>query len=189
LTIGFHGCSKALADRVLAGEDDFRPSERSYDWLGRGIYFWERDPRRAYEFAVRKGCKEPSAVGALIYMGRCFDLHCREGLEMLRFAYAAYCGNVGCPKENASYEYGVPLRRDLDCAVIELACKIFSNNREAFDTVVGMFFEGNEVYPGSGMRDKTHTQICVRNSDCILGYFRPKGEKDALGETRRAFRR
>ncbi|MCL2891082.1 MAG: hypothetical protein FWF40_04225 [Methanomassiliicoccaceae archaeon] len=54
LISGFHGCSKALADRVVLGTDDFRKSGKPYDWLGRGIYFWERDPKRALEFAAEK---------------------------------------------------------------------------------------------------------------------------------------
>jgi len=44
-------------------------------------------------------------------------------------------------------------------------------NRVPFDTVRGIFIEGNEVYPGSGFREKTHIQICVRNLGCIKGYF------------------
>ena len=62
LMLGFHGCSRSLADRVILGKDDFRQSGRPYDWLGNGIYFWERDPRRAYEFAAEKKSMEPSAV-------------------------------------------------------------------------------------------------------------------------------
>ncbi|MDR2698191.1 MAG: hypothetical protein LBB30_00735 [Candidatus Methanoplasma sp.] len=181
LILGFHGCSRELADRVIMGTDDFRPSRKSYDWLGNGIYFWDRDPVRAYEFAVQKKSKEPSVVGAVIDPKRCFDIRCRNSQEMLRTAYRRYCDDMGCPKErNSSYEEGIPLRRNLDCVIIEAACKMYSKNRRTFDSVIGTFFEGKEVYPRAGMRDRTHTQVCVRNLDCILGYFRPKGEKDHL---------
>ena len=33
LILGFHGCGKELADRVIMGTDDFRPSRKPYDWL------------------------------------------------------------------------------------------------------------------------------------------------------------
>ena len=176
--LGFHGCGKEVADRVITGADDFRPSTKSYDWLGNGIYFWDRDPRRAYEFAMEKKSKVPSVVGAVIDPKNCLDLRCREGHEILRAAYKAYCEEMGCPtQKNRSFSEGIPLRRDLDYVIIEAACTMGSETSGKIDTVIGTFFEGKELYPGSGMRDKTHTQICVRNPDCILGYFLPRNEK------------
>jgi len=43
-----------------------------------------------------------------------------------------------------------------------------------FDTVRALFPEGDELYAGSGFKDKTHSEIAVRNDACILGYFRPR---------------
>ena len=157
------------------GTDNFRPSQKAYDWLGNGVYFWDRDPRRAYEFAVEKKSKAPSVVGAVIDPKNCLDLRCREGHEILREAYATYCKETGCPtQKNRSFKEGIPLRRDLDYIIIKTACMLASDRGKKMDTVIGTFFEGKELYPGSGMRDKTHTQICVRNPDCVLGYFRPR---------------
>ena len=51
LLLGFHGCDKKIADRVLAGEIRLTSSTNSYDWLGGGIYFWENNPARALEYA------------------------------------------------------------------------------------------------------------------------------------------
>ncbi len=42
-----------------------------------------------------------------------------------------------------------------------------------YDTVRGPFWEGGELYPGSGISSKGHVQIAVSNLDCIMGYFRP----------------
>lgn len=173
--LGFHGCSETRARRAVLAEEDLRASMRSYDWIGNGIYFWDRDPRRAHEFAINKKSKDPTAVGAIINPGRCLDLRCRDGQEILRMAYEFYCKEFGIPsEENSSFKEGVPLRRDLDCLIIETACSLFSDKENPFDTVIGTFFEGKDIYPGAGMRDKTHTQICVRNPKCILGYFIPK---------------
>ena len=73
------------------------------------------------------------------------------------------------------------LLRKLDCAVIEhLHARIEAEraNGEAtlapFDSVRGLFSEGAPVYEGSGFRKKTHVQICVRNPNCIKGYFNPR---------------
>jgi hypothetical protein len=46
---------------------------------------------------------------------------------------------------------------------------------EAYDTVYGVFEEGELVYPGAGFRDRTHVQIAIRNPEMILGYFRVDG--------------
>ena len=64
--------------------------------------------------------------------------------------------------------------RELDCAVIE---RIHQYNREnnvrAYDSVRGVFIEGNPVYEDSGIMEKTHTQLCIINPNCIKGYFMP----------------
>ena len=66
------------------------------------------------------------------------------------------------------------LLRELDCAVIE---RIHQYNREKhnrdYDSVRGVFIEGKEVYEDSGIREKTHTQLCIVNPNCIKGYFKP----------------
>ena len=43
----------------------------------------------------------------------------------------------------------------------------------SFDSVRCAFWEGEELYPGAGFKEKNHIQICVRNHNCIKGYFRP----------------
>ena len=49
-----------------------------------------------------------------------------------------------------------------------------------YDSVRGIFLEGNAIYPDSGILEKTHIQICVRNPNCIKGYFAPKEFKLTL---------
>ena len=41
------------------------------------------------------------------------------------------------------------------------------------DSVRGVFVEGKSVYPGAGIPEKTHIQICIVNPNCIKGYFAP----------------
>jgi hypothetical protein len=75
------------------------------------------------------------------------------------------------------------LLRDLDCAVIrylhDSIDQQLSNNEsrgalERFDSVRGLFREGDPVYPGSGFYERTHSQIAVRSLDCIKGVFIPR---------------
>lgn len=67
------------------------------------------------------------------------------------------------------------LLRYLDCAVIK-ALHDFNKtmNFQEYDSVKAAFWEGEELYPSAGFREKNHIQICIRNPKCILGYFLPR---------------
>ena len=64
------------------------------------------------------------------------------------------------------------LKRNLDCAVIENLHTIM--DKEGFDSVRGIFTEGQPLYPNASFRTKDHIQICIRNYNCIKGYFIPR---------------
>jgi hypothetical protein len=69
------------------------------------------------------------------------------------------------------------LIRELDCAVIEyLHLERIESGLKPFDSVRGVFIEGQELYPGAGFHDKYHIQICIRNPNCIKGFFLPRDE-------------
>ena len=38
--------------------------------------------------------------------------------------------------------------------------------------LAAVFTEGKDLYAGAGFKEKNHVQICVRNPNCIKGYFR-----------------
>jgi hypothetical protein len=72
--LGFHGCDKTIAERILLHEVKMRSSDNDYDWLGPGIYFWENNPQRAVDYArmlkdfpnrSRKPIMEPASLGAI----------------------------------------------------------------------------------------------------------------------------
>ena len=80
LVVGFHGCDKSVVDAVIAGKTELLASKNDYDWLGNGIYFWENNEERAWQWAKALAkrkisqVKEPAVVGAIIDLGYCFDL-------------------------------------------------------------------------------------------------------------------
>jgi hypothetical protein len=79
------------------------------------------------------------------------------------------------PKNKSIGGIGDLLLRDLDCYVIETMHKMQKELLEPpFDTVRGVFPEGKELYPNAGFREKDHVQICVRNPNCIKGFFLPR---------------
>lgn len=188
LLMGFHGCNKQIRDSVINGAE-LKPSLNTYDWLGNGIYFWEADPIRALEWAVqsskREGSsvKEPAVLGAVIDLGNCLDLTNRQAIQFLQLGYEwlrTSCEIEGTklPENRNIGNNSDLLIRDLDCAVIQ---KIHSTIREnvglnlaPFDSVRGMFIEGQAAYAGSGFMEKTHTQLCIINPNCVKGYFLPR---------------
>jgi len=69
--------------------------------------------------------------------------------------------------------------RRLDCAVIEFMHGQIEAQAEAdrsvqrFYSVRGAFLAGPQPYPGTGFKERNHIQVCVRNPNCIKGYFHP----------------
>jgi hypothetical protein len=190
--LGYHGCDKSVGLDIIAGKLSLIGSDRDYDWLGPGIYFWESDPRRALEWAEAKAKRTnpaitPFVIGAVIDLGNCLDLTVREDIEMLRDAYDGLLKTQAADGKPMPRNQNNPkgkdkdkLFRNLDCAVIrylhdsiEETIKVNGATKlERFDTVRGTFSEGEPVYPGGGFYEKTHTQIAVRTLRCIKGVFR-----------------
>lgn len=175
LVLGFHGCNKATADRVLSGRR-FLKSKNKYDWLGEGVYFWESDPHRGLEFAREKMRREKRresvhVVGAVIDLGLCLDLTTRTGVgqtqtsfRLLRRAFDATATQM--PQNGGG-------KNHLDCAVINNLHRMRrGQGAEEIQTVRGVFVEGDLAYKGSGFFAKTHIQLAVRDPKCIKGVFR-----------------
>ncbi len=189
--LAYHGCDRAVAEGLLK-DTPFQPSENDYDWLGSGVYFWETNPERALHWArhlqkIRKDSTSPLAdpyvVGAVIDLGYCLDLASTAGIAFVKAAYENFCANakknnLQIPKNQGGDDL---LARRLDCTVINYIHTLNDlGEKPPFDTVRGVFFEGNRIYETSGFYEQTHIQICVRNLKNIKGIFRvPVGRLEA----------
>lgn len=158
-----------------------------HDWLGHGIYFWENSPSRALEFATflkehpersRTPIKHPAVLGAVINLGFTLDLMDYKNLQLLKQGYELLSSDTSIslpenlPAGGGGYEL---LNRKLDCAVIQTLHTIREETRQQpFDSVRGVFWEGHELYPNAGFREKDHVQLCIRNPNCIKGFFLPR---------------
>ena len=183
VVLGYHGCntpdSVEFVHQLLAGTAriaDWRPSDNPYDWLGRGIYFWEPGPERARQWAGNDG----SVIGAVIQLGRCFDLTDVNDTRLLRAAYNTVVEEYQEKGLELPKNDGRDLKlRKLDCLVINRFMKAMENELagadEAFryQTVRCAFEEGDEAFPDSMLKMETHVQIALRDPSCILGVFRP----------------
>lgn len=182
--IGYHGCDRAIAEEVLANTAHLRQSNNDYDWLGPGVYFWVDSPERAIDWAIeqekRKRLDDPFVVGAYLHLGLCLNLTDYGVMEEVAFAYdhlkeMASLLKIDLP-QNTGLRDGITLYRNLDCAVINTLHTYRDRKKQpSYDTVYGVFEEGEPLFDGAGFKKKTHIQVAVRNTECIIGYFRVPG--------------
>jgi len=182
VVLGYHGCLEPLATKLLSGKlDVFRwpSSENRWDWLGSGIYFWEHGPSRALRWAedkARRSGGRPAVVGAVIQLGRCFDLTDVTHTELLGKAYEQVTRFYRARGKRLPCNEGADRdrkKRELDCLMINWCLAIAQVNGVEYQTVRGVFLEGPPVYRGAMIRTESHIQIAVRDPSCILGVFRP----------------
>lgn len=192
LILGFHGCDLNVRDKIVNGREKQRKSSNSWDWLGHGIYFWENNPQRALDYAnlIKKNplrssseIENPSVLGAVIDLGHCLDLLDSSYLKAVKEVYHLIEQNfktngLEMPKNIAIENEKGLLIRKLDCLVIESLHKYYESRNQKFDSVRSVFFEGDDLYENSGFKEKNHIQICIRNPNCIKGYFIPRDYVD-----------
>jgi hypothetical protein len=94
----------------------FGASTNDDDWLGHGVYFWEYAPQQAWWWAERRyGAEHAAVVGALVRLGRCFDLLDPSNAALLKQAHGELSGVMAAidkpmPENANNHKY-------LDCAV------------------------------------------------------------------------
>lgn len=182
--VGFHGCDESVRDDLLNGHREMKTSTNSYDWLGPGMYFWEGNYDRALEWArqalARGKLAKPSVVGCLLDLGFCLDFLDSRYLALLKPAFdrlnaAASTAGFKLPENLPVSADGELLVRHLDCAVITLIHQDRADtDTRQFDSVRGVFWEGDQPYPTAGFRAKNHIQIAIRNPNCLKGFFLPR---------------
>lgn len=193
LVVGYHGCDKSVGERVLLGQEELSPKTNPWDWLGTGIYFWEGSPRRALAFAEEKKRRgwgdnpivEPYVIGAYINLGNCFDLTDIEAVreipahhQLLVKTLTEAGKSIPANKSPRGEDHHDLVLRNLDCMVMnftmsEFDSKASEGNSFYYQTVRGVFVEGDPVYEGARIYEKTHIQVAVRDPSCVIGYFRP----------------
>ena len=175
--------------QLASGQTSLRISTNLYDWLGNGIYFWENNQQRALEFAGELKAKKskskintPAVIGAVIDLGLCLDLMDAEYIALVKDSYTNLvqsCTTLGLevPVNSQIGNSKDLLLRNLDRAVVQNLHNIREENGERpFDSVRSAFVEGDELYPNAGFHEKNHIQLCIRNPNCIKGYFLPRKE-------------
>ena len=197
--LGFHGCELSVRNKLVNNPNEIEISRESYDWLGHGMYFWENNYTRALQWAderVKSGkYKQAAVLGAVLQIGRCCDFLDSKYTELVGRYYEAtrqeyeQMGKT-LPKnvDLGSDRHHDKLLRLLDCTVIENMHKLIKQSyandisekgystAPIFDSTRGAFYEGGPAFEGAGISKKSHIQICIRNLNCIKGFFIPRQE-------------
>ena len=163
------------------------------------MYFWENNYTRALQWAderVKSGkYKQAAVLGAVLQIGRCCDFLDSKYTELVGRYYEAtrqeyeQMGKT-LPKnvDLGSDRHHDKLLRLLDCTVIENMHKLIKQSyandisekgystAPIFDSTRGAFYEGGPAFEGAGISKKSHIQICIRNLNCIKGFFIPRQE-------------
>src|SRR5580698_5605278 len=92
LVISFHGCDVKVRDMLLNHPNEIMISQKPFDWLGHGMYFWENNYERALQWAHDKkgrgAIKEPAVIGAVLYLGYCCDFLDKKYIQLLTRYFA-----------------------------------------------------------------------------------------------------
>ena len=183
--LGFHGCQKSVGEAILSGKErHLKPSEKKWDWLGHGIYFWEGNLTRAWEWARARQAEgkidEPFVIGAIIDLRHCLDLFDRETMRQVAITHKSLTHafrKINQPMPQNTGPTPDKAGRQLDCLVMNALHSIRGESgQQPYDSVRGPFLEGEPIYAGAGFRSHSHIQICLRSTACIKGYFRPIGQ-------------
>jgi hypothetical protein len=162
--IGFHGTDRDTAARLVDGKP-FESSRNDYDWLGSGVYFWEHAPQRAWTWADDRHGEHAAVVGAIIRLGRCFDLLDPVNVETVR-RWHNLLETSGFPlRENA---HGKKYR---DCAVFNSLYAAYDEQGEEVESVRAVYVPSSNhgrIFRRSWIHAEAHIQISVRKQANIL---------------------
>lgn len=185
--LGLHGCEESVRDSIVNRQMMLKASKNKYDWLGYGFYFWQNSYERALDFAKNppgnKKISKPAVLGAILSLGNCLDLMDIKHVKFLQISYrnlikSGKLAGGTLPRNKNVLGSNDFLLRELDCSVIEnLHSIVIASGKLPYDSARGVFIEGTPIYTNAGFSEKTHIQICIRNPNCIKGFFIPREEQ------------
>jgi hypothetical protein len=199
LMLGFHGCDESVMKQLINNPNEVKISQKTFDWLGHGFYVWENNYERALQWAKDRCSKgkidKPAVVGIVYQLMYCLDFSDSYFINRIERYFLqmreSYIQSKIVMPRNKDAKFDIHhdlILRELDCSVIEFMHRkieqeiqeeIYNKgfcNIKSFDSVRGIFTEGGPAFEGAGIQSKNHIQICIRNLNCIKGFFIPRKE-------------
>jgi hypothetical protein len=164
--LGYHGTSRAKANSILA--NGFKVSDNDYDWLGKGVYFFQDAPIRAMQWATGQHPQQPAVIRALIRLDNCIDLLDIKWFPPLRIVYNSFreqyrLANRPLPQQNPQHSKA----HRLDCEFFNYTTEMLHRRGQDVEVIRAVFVEGENIFPNSAIFDLAHVQIAVTNIDLI----------------------
>ncbi len=140
------------------------------------LLFWEHNYQRAVQWARQNSTDEAYVLGAYLDLKEGLDLLSSDGLDQLVPVHEdlksrSEIDSFPMPQNKGVDRFGTPMLRNLDCAVIQNYKRIAKSEGVVVNSVRGVFWEGGELYQGSGFSRQNHIQVSVDES-CVIGTFR-----------------
>lgn len=165
LVVGYHGTSKANLDRIL--REGFYISRNSYDWLGDGVYFFERGLEHAHAWAEKRFRADAAVVEAHVDLDGCMDLADGSWSRVMGDFYDQFLALL--KKSGRPLPVQANGANRLDRQVINFAVEKLAEGGTVVRSVRHLFMEGSPIYPGSALFDRAHVQLAVRDLTVISG--------------------
>ena len=176
--IGYHGTKSDCAKNICQ-EKKFRPSGKSSEWLGKGIYFFKDDVLQAYFFAKfrdREDKRIVSVLSANIKTSIYFDMAITKHRDIIERLFYQVCREL--KQQNGDlYKYVIDNFPNLvnglnECSegyILDIMYKI-----NAYDLVLCPFNVPKKEKIPPFKSSPIHIQVCVKDDTCI--------EYDSLSE-------
>jgi hypothetical protein len=176
---GYHGTNLKAANSIL--NNGFSFSTNKYDWLGKGVYFWQDAPQRAWNWAVEYTQKKypddkPVVLCSELDLNNCVDLlDSNPGNDWyfaLNNTYKLLKEKISQMTEEESKQLPPPIQQgklhgwDRRC-IDHFIEKILEPQGEYISSVRAAFSEGKPIFENSGLYDLAHVQIAIRNLEMV----------------------
>ena len=171
---GYHGTSISAVEGIKAS--GFLPSTRTWDWLGDGAYFFQDAPMRAWEWAKQQHPSEPAVLCASIRLDGCIDLLDIPWVMVMAGVYGNYRARRAAAGQPLPHQDSSTGNRQLDRRVFNYAANILEQQGERVAAIRGVFQEGAPIFPNSGLYDRSHVQIAIRDRSLIEEIWRADEE-------------
>lgn len=172
---GYHGTTLRAANSILDNGFDF--STNKYDWLGKGIYFWQDAPQRAWNWAVEYTQNKhpddaPVVLCSELDLNNCMDfLDSNPGNDWyfaLNNTYKLLKERISQMTEEEYKQFPPPIQKGKlhgwdRCCIDFLIKEILEPQEEYISSVRAAFSDGKAIFENSGLYDLAHVQIAIRD--------------------------
>jgi hypothetical protein len=160
----------------------FQVKTNRYDWLGQGIYFFERSARRAKDWANKRNpnaevCVVTAEIACGVNGRNCLNLASREGVDPLEEFFKGIA--ITLPRERiVGFRRTPKAYQRFSCEIFDRFCERMAEIgwdihviRSPFGEDDYIFSDPDGAFPTAQLQKKARVQIAVRDCCAIRRYW------------------